>query len=348
MRFKSYLKSIFIVIAVLLLFSVPAFSQDGVSTSPADFLNIDIGAKSIGMGGAYSSVADTAETIFLNPAGIINMNMPFLSTHAGIQFDGTYSAALAFAMPPKEGSKFGFGIGIMGFAGITDINGYDATGNPTGNNISNYFFAPYVTFAFKQSLIGSGDGIGFSIKALISNTGSINGFGGGLDVGFLTKIAVINLGLTIKDLFTIIKFPNRDYIEFVSPRIILGASFETTNQEDKLDDFVISIEMDKALLNPEFSFSIGTLFRIWKYKKPIENNEEIDDIDDLIGDVDEEEASNMFGTNLYILAGYDFKTLSFGLSFTLAPINMKLDIATQFPTKQGEYFTLYTNLEFHF
>ena len=49
-------------------------SQNNVATTSAAFLEIGPGARSIGMGSAYVSVADDASSIYWNPAGIVNVN----------------------------------------------------------------------------------------------------------------------------------------------------------------------------------------------------------------------------------------------------------------------------------
>ena len=58
-----------------MLFLVPSllYSQFGVSkvgTTAAQFLKIGVGARAIGMGGAFVAVADDATAIYWNPAGI--------------------------------------------------------------------------------------------------------------------------------------------------------------------------------------------------------------------------------------------------------------------------------------
>ena len=50
------------------------YSQNNVATTSAAFLEIGPGARSIGMGSAYVSVADDASSIYWNPAGIASLN----------------------------------------------------------------------------------------------------------------------------------------------------------------------------------------------------------------------------------------------------------------------------------
>ena len=49
-------------------------AQSNIATTSAAFLEIGPGARSLGMGSAYVSVADDASSIYWNPAGIVNVN----------------------------------------------------------------------------------------------------------------------------------------------------------------------------------------------------------------------------------------------------------------------------------
>ena len=51
-------------------------AQSNIATTSAAFLEIGPGARSLGMGSAYVSVADDASSIYWNPAGIVNVNKP--------------------------------------------------------------------------------------------------------------------------------------------------------------------------------------------------------------------------------------------------------------------------------
>ena len=49
------------------------WSKDAVGATGADFLNLPIGARAVGMGGAYSAVAEDASAIYWNPAGLVQI-----------------------------------------------------------------------------------------------------------------------------------------------------------------------------------------------------------------------------------------------------------------------------------
>ena len=61
------LKFFCLVFAILIAFQ-PVLAQTKVGTTAAPFLGIAVGARALGMGSAFVSVADGAGAIFWNPA----------------------------------------------------------------------------------------------------------------------------------------------------------------------------------------------------------------------------------------------------------------------------------------
>jgi len=72
--------------SLLFALSMPvhaAFGKKAVGTSGAQFLKLGVNARAIGMGEAYSAVADGSDAIFWNPAGLTNVeNKSFSLMHA--------------------------------------------------------------------------------------------------------------------------------------------------------------------------------------------------------------------------------------------------------------------------
>lgn len=51
-------------------FAAPQFSSKAAGTTGSDFLNLGVGARPLGMGGAFTAVAEGAEAAYWNPAGL--------------------------------------------------------------------------------------------------------------------------------------------------------------------------------------------------------------------------------------------------------------------------------------
>jgi len=101
-----------LLIAALILLPIVAFSQAKVGTAAAQFLEIPVGARSVGMGDAFLATANDLSAIYYNPAGLTNLSRKeVMFTHtmwpAGISHDFA-----AFAMPVHQLG------GILGISAI--------------------------------------------------------------------------------------------------------------------------------------------------------------------------------------------------------------------------------------
>lgn len=97
----------------LLVAFVPAQAQldrstSKVGTTAAQFLKIGPGARAVGMGGAYTAIADDIYSVYWNPAGVVNSNHNGEVTfnHAEWLADMTYDFAAASLNLSGVGSVF--------------------------------------------------------------------------------------------------------------------------------------------------------------------------------------------------------------------------------------------------
>jgi len=106
-------------------------SSKKVGTSGATFLRMEQGARAVGMGGAFSAVADDASSLWWNPAGIARSTFTdVILSHTAFIEDIT-SQVVGVARPaPKLGAVIGLSATYLSIDGI---QGYDASKNPTGD-----------------------------------------------------------------------------------------------------------------------------------------------------------------------------------------------------------------------
>jgi len=94
------------IVGFLILLSL-TLGVDKTGTSAAKFLSIGSGAKAVGMGGAYTSIADDASSMYWNPAGIARIDkMELYIDHSNWLADIRYDYT-GFILPLKNSSSFG-------------------------------------------------------------------------------------------------------------------------------------------------------------------------------------------------------------------------------------------------
>lgn len=214
---------------VFLIFSLPliyAFElhADKAPIAYNSFDGVPTGAKAMGMGFAFSSVADDASTIYYNPAGLATLDKSYLSASYEI---GRYSSLpneQAFSSSPIQTSGFQFlaltsGKGAISFRPLSDMTVHTANGN-------NWTTTQSQINAYSLSAARKGeDGIfaGLNINylsgtiaqsSMVNNVPSAlitNGRGISLDIGFLYEIAkYATAGINFQNLLGTMWWDNYD------------------------------------------------------------------------------------------------------------------------------------------
>ena len=191
-------KTIIYHLIVLVCFATTAFSQNvsKVGTTAASFLEIEVGARAVGMGGAFMAVANDATAIYWNPAGLARLSGgEAILCHnrwlAGINFD--------FAGIVLPLSQFGtIGVSITSFT--TDEMDVRTVFEPegTGEKFSVSDFSLGVSYAKNLTDRFS---IGFTVKYIQQNIWHMNASSFAIDIGtlFTTPFYGTRIGMCISN-----------------------------------------------------------------------------------------------------------------------------------------------------
>lgn len=233
-------KTIFFV-AFLTLTTSSIYSQTVISKYAGEFMAIGVGARALGMGGAYVAVANDITSGYYNPAGLAKLNYPQISLMHAEQFGNLVNYDYAAVAIPF-GTDMSFGISAMRLAvdGIPDTRDALVIRNTTtplfhitdpraGINpelvkeFSDQDWAFYLTFAKRHS---EDFYYGANVKIVKRDIAEYNAFGVGFDVGALyTPIENLFLGANLQDITTTLVAWSTGRNELISPTAKIGAAY---------------------------------------------------------------------------------------------------------------------------
>ena len=176
----------------------PVYSY-GPGTGAANFLKIPVGARETALGGAFTAVADNANAVYYNPAGLNLLQSREISFTQNNFVEGVSQQWLAAAYPYKAGV---FGLGLN-YLSISAFDAYDNADNLTGSvsadDLALYFSwgggSPVASRFFRSVSYGA------SVKVISETLDTERGSGYGLDLGVLAASSVENLrfGLAVEN-----------------------------------------------------------------------------------------------------------------------------------------------------
>lgn len=281
----------------LTLAIIPKFAPAEDGSHAAEFLSHGVGARALGMGGAFVSIADDATAAYWNPAGLAKVEKHAFS----IMYSDSFGAAEGGFLN-KGIVEYNFvnyvhqvsGVGSIGISWIrlgvddiplttfTDTNGngldddyLELDGIPEkGENDGQYFEPPTVTGYFSNTdnalLISYARKvspklfIGANYKLLKQSIFENAGSGNGLDVGFMAGPFVgFHIGGMLEDATgTQVRWDTRAEPTFTrSPRFRFGASYQRVLPVIGNLTVGADVQMNQGDLNKENNSS-GRLFRL--------------------------------------------------------------------------------------
>ena len=198
-----------IILIIITIIAPTLFGQNvsKVGTTAARFLNIDIGARAVGMGGAYTTVANDVSAIYWNPAGLTRFaSGQVLFNHVNWIADMKYDFA-AIAIPLQNWGTLGVGATFltMDEMEVTTVDQPMGTGEMF--DAGSYAF----TMSYARNLTDRFS-IGGSFKYIHENIRNSNASGIAFDIGtqFVTQFNGITIGMSIMNYGSKMQMTGRD------------------------------------------------------------------------------------------------------------------------------------------
>jgi hypothetical protein len=163
------------VLVVVLAAVLPAASL-AQGTSGLQFLGVGIGARAMGMGGAYASVADDGTALYWNPAGLAQVEGRAITlSHVSWLSDATYQYA-SYAAPLGRNAAFGVALEQGSIS-------WDNTGE---GSFDAGDFAGVVGYGRRLT---DALGVGADLKFLSSSLGDYSGSSYAVDLGLVYRLS---------------------------------------------------------------------------------------------------------------------------------------------------------------
>ena len=209
-------------LVTLMLIATTGLGGESDSSSTAQFLRIGVGARAVGMGGAYTAVGDDITSLYWNPAGIAMQDGREAEFVYNSWFEDVFQAYAAYSQPVfRAGSSFGVSLNYVGIG--DDIEGRDEHGNRTGDlDFANYAFGVSYGHRFNDWIR-----VGGTIKYIRQELDKYDGTAWGIDLGTqlhpYPKLKDLTVALVIQNLGT--KMNLREVDEPLPRTFRIGAAY---------------------------------------------------------------------------------------------------------------------------
>ncbi len=156
---------------------------------PGSFSREGVGARALALAGSFAGIADDANAVYWNPAGLSTLTKPELTFNHITLFSGTSDDFIGFALPFKK-------LGAIGAGYLRQTSGnfqrretpFDAPVNfDITNSLLQLGWGIKVPAAYTRNILPGKINLGFSFKNVVQQIGTVSGSGAGADGGLLYR-----------------------------------------------------------------------------------------------------------------------------------------------------------------
>lgn len=239
-------------------------------------LDLGLGARPQGMGNAFIAIADDANAVYWNSAGLVSLSQSEITCMYTPLFEWTKLYYLSYGCPIHKGilSNSGFGISwLMITSGdilhteveLTKDNRYkiDDKGNVIYHEDNDYDYVSNAVLIGYGKEIGHKFSLGSNIKLNYKTHFKVNAKGIGSDLGLLYKpIPSLNLGIVVQDIGTTKIKWDTGITDKIPMNLKFGIAWKIL--EDKLDKKItIATELEQKLKrNYHLLYHLGVEWKI--------------------------------------------------------------------------------------
>ena len=226
-------KYLIILLVVCVFASVPLAQTLKTGTTSAQILKINVGPRAIGMGGAFTSIADDITSVYWNPSGTANIQSnEVYFNHSNLYMDISND----FAAISTNVSGFG---SIGAFVSVLSVDEMLVRTVEQPEGTGEFFDYGSIVVGLNYSrFLTENFSIGFNAKYINESIWNMSATGFAIDVGTLYKIPVLNelrIAASVSNFGTKMQLAGRDVTEIV-PAGAGGGNFVNSNLElDKFD-----------------------------------------------------------------------------------------------------------------
>lgn len=264
-------KSVIVAVLTITLLLSGAYSyaepSDGAGTAGAAFLKIEPGSRPVGMGGAFTGLANDINTIFWNPAGLATIQTRELTAMQHFWVADISSQSIGYAQRVND---IVWGASLVG--SFTEIPRRTGPSETPDSTVTVGGFATGLSLAYP---LGASASIGGSAKFISQQLDIQNVYGAAVDFGLIAHLLEnrLGIGLTVQNAGVFFEASERDEdLTSEYPPLALRAGFsyrllnevevevEEGMQQQELWAFLADVHLPMIDANPSFHFGIERWF----------------------------------------------------------------------------------------
>lgn len=248
-RLRGSMKKLFVVLLISNPFVLLAqeFAKYG-----GEFMYIGIGGRALGMGSAFTALANDVTASYWNPAGLARINYPQIAASHDERFGnlinydygavafpyGANSVSAETGETEYNAASFAVSVIRLGMDGIPDTRKAwaDSNGNglfddgvnlrPDYNAITFFNASDWIVYGTYARQSSDDFFYGANVKLIRRNIGEFHGTGIGFDVGVLyLPVERLSLGVNLQDATTTLVAWNTGTNELISPTLKIGTAY---------------------------------------------------------------------------------------------------------------------------